>query len=131
MSKKAEGESAPSSALLDAAFRALGHPSRRQILVSLYARGGVMAAGEIADRFKHSWPTTTRHLGVLESANLISVTKKGRKRLYTLTPGPALEAAGWIREWAQEAVDPATRPEWVDLPYATMRNAPEEPEESG
>ena len=40
-------------------FGALAHPARRQIIVSLFARNGIMTAGEIADRFKHSRPTTT------------------------------------------------------------------------
>lgn len=43
-----------------------------------------MTAGEIADRFHCSWPTTTRHLKVLVDAGLVQVTKHGRERHYTL-----------------------------------------------
>lgn len=65
-------------------FEALSHESRRMILTILEARGGVMTAGEIAERFSCSWPTTTRHLSLLEGAGLISVDKKGRERIYRI-----------------------------------------------
>ncbi len=43
-----------------------------------------MTAGDIADRFACSWPTTTRHLKVLEAAGLVRVEKRGRERVYRL-----------------------------------------------
>jgi DNA-binding transcriptional ArsR family regulator len=43
-----------------------------------------MTAGELADRFSHSWSTTTRHLQRLEAAGLVHVEKAGRERRYTL-----------------------------------------------
>ncbi len=43
-----------------------------------------MTAGELADRFSHSWSTTTRHLQRLVAADLIRVEKRGRERLYAL-----------------------------------------------
>ncbi len=43
-----------------------------------------MTAGELAERFSHSWSTTTRHLQRLESAGLVHVEKAGRERRYTL-----------------------------------------------
>jgi DNA-binding transcriptional ArsR family regulator len=67
---------------LNAVLTALAHPARRQILMTIHFRGGEMTAGEIAARFRHSWPTTTRHLGVLEEAELVTATQKGRVRIY-------------------------------------------------
>lgn len=122
MSRTSSKTAVPSE-LLDRVFSALSHPARRQIAVCLVARRGVMTAGEIADRFKHSWPTTTRHLGVLESAGLIEVTKNGRQRLYALRPDVATLAARWITSWSLEGVRPGDRPSWADLPFAKMRNA--------
>jgi DNA-binding transcriptional ArsR family regulator len=52
--------------------------------VTLHARGGAMTAGELAQRFSHSWSTTTRHLQRLESAGLVVVEKAGRERRYSL-----------------------------------------------
>ena len=54
------------------------------MLVVLENRGGSMTAGEIADRFACSWPTTTRHLHKLERAGLVQVEQQGRERIYRL-----------------------------------------------
>jgi DNA-binding transcriptional ArsR family regulator len=43
-----------------------------------------MTAGELADRFSHTWSTTTRHLQRLERAGLVRVEKVGRERRYSL-----------------------------------------------
>jgi len=43
-----------------------------------------MTAGQLANRFSHSWSTTTRHLQRLVAAKLVTVEKQGRERLYTL-----------------------------------------------
>jgi ArsR family transcriptional regulator, repressor of sdpIR and other operons len=50
----------------------------------MHARGGAVTAGELAGRFSHSWPTTTRHLTVLVDAGLVSVERRGRERHYRL-----------------------------------------------
>lgn len=43
-----------------------------------------MTSGELTARFSHSWPTTTRHLRVLEQAGLVMVEQQGRERRYSL-----------------------------------------------
>jgi DNA-binding transcriptional ArsR family regulator len=68
----------------DRVFAALAHPSRRQILLTLKFRGGRMSAGDIAERFGCTWPTTSRHLGVLREAGLVTVERRGRERDYVL-----------------------------------------------
>jgi DNA-binding transcriptional ArsR family regulator len=76
-----------SKAKLDAyelVFGALAHPARRRILLTIYFNGGTMTAGEIANMFKHAWPTTTRHLKVLESAQLLRHEREGRVRHYRI-----------------------------------------------
>jgi DNA-binding transcriptional ArsR family regulator len=67
---------------IDAVFAALAHPTRRHILQVLVARGGALTAGDLSSRFAHSWPTTTRHLGVLVDAGVVSVAAVGRERHY-------------------------------------------------
>jgi DNA-binding transcriptional ArsR family regulator len=85
---------------LEAAFAALAHASRRHILLVLRFRGGSMTAGEIADRFACSWPTTTRHLRVLERAGLVRVDKQGRERVYRLESKRLLEVCGgWLEHF--------------------------------
>lgn len=102
-------------------FDALAHFARRQILLILHARGGAMTAGEVAGRFKHAWPTTTRHLRVLEDAGLIACEREGRNRLYALRRERLRGAAAWLGSWVLEPSGGA-REAWRDLPYATMRN---------
>jgi DNA-binding transcriptional ArsR family regulator len=68
----------------EAVFTALAHPVRRRMLVTLNFAGGSMTAGEIAAMFEHAWPTTTRHLQVLESAGLLHHERQGRTRVYRM-----------------------------------------------
>jgi len=82
-------------AALDAVFAALDHPARRQILLTVHFRGGALSAGEIAGRFRHAWPTTTRHLRVLADAGLLTHEKRGRAVVYRLERS----RLNLIREW--------------------------------
>ena len=58
-------------------------------------RGGAMTAGEIDERFQHTWPTTSRHLRVLEQAGLLVYEKRGRTRTYRVN----VEKLKVVREW--------------------------------
>ena len=69
---------------VESVFAALAHPARRQILLTVHFWGGAMRAGDVARRFGHSWPTTTRHLKVLVDAGLLAQERVGRARLYRL-----------------------------------------------
>jgi DNA-binding transcriptional ArsR family regulator len=85
---------------VEVVFSALAHQSRRTILMVLKARGGVMSSRDIAARFDCSWPTTTRHLGILESAKLVHVESRGRERIYRLDTDRLVKVAGgWIRRF--------------------------------
>jgi len=82
---------------IDAVFAALAHEARRQILLVLHVRGGELTSGELASRFDCSWPTTTRHLGVLADAGLVTVTADGRQRRYRLELDRLLGVTGsWL-----------------------------------
>jgi DNA-binding transcriptional ArsR family regulator len=81
-------------AALDAVVAALAHPARRQILLTIHFRGEA-TAGEIAGRFAHKWPTTTRHLRVLETAGLVRQDRRGRTRVYTVDKA----RLGLVSEW--------------------------------
>ncbi|MBM3768369.1 MAG: helix-turn-helix transcriptional regulator [Acidobacteria bacterium] len=91
-------------AAVDEVFRALAHESRRQILMVIQFRGGEMTAGQIADRFACAWPTTTRHLKVLEESRLLVVEKRGRVRVYRLAKERLLSVTqGWLAWFAPGA----------------------------
>jgi DNA-binding transcriptional ArsR family regulator len=79
----------------EAVFTALAHPVRRRILLTVYFKGGSMTAGEIASTFEHAWPTTTRHLQVLESAGLLRHERQGRTRRYRLD----CHRLNLVRDW--------------------------------
>ena len=79
---------------LDLVFGALAHRSRRTILSILHARGGEMTSGAIASRLECAWPTTTRHLRVLEDAGLVHVELQVRERVYKLDVNRLTSVAG-------------------------------------
>jgi DNA-binding transcriptional ArsR family regulator len=58
-----------------------------------------MTAGDIAARFHCSWPTTTRHLRVLEEAGLVSVEESGRQRTYVLNAARLRKVVGEWLHW--------------------------------
>jgi len=68
----------------DVVFDALAHEARRHIVQLLAHYGPELPSGYLAQRFTHSWPTTTRHLHVLEDAGIISVRRDGRHVIYRL-----------------------------------------------
>ena len=88
-------------AQLEAVFSALAHPARRQILLAVHFRGEPMTAGDIAGRFHHAWPTTTRHLRVLEAAGLLVQEQQGRNRLYRVDRARLKVVTDWVR-WFEE-----------------------------
>lgn len=91
---------------LDRVFGALAHQTRRAILSVLHANGGVMTSGAIAGRFDCSWPTTSRHLRVLEEAGLVHPQLRGRERVYELdTDRLRSLTRGWIDRFTASEPD--------------------------
>ncbi len=90
-------------AALEAVCAAIAHPARRQILLTVHFRGGAMTAGEIAGRFEHAWPTTTRHLRVLEDAGLLAHERAGRARVYRLQRDRLAVLGEWLSWFDRDA----------------------------
>lgn len=86
----------------EAVFTALAHPVRRRILLTLNFQGGSMSAGEIADMFAHAWPTTTRHLQVLEAAGLLHHVRQGRSRVYHIDRHRLELARDWLAWFSKD-----------------------------
>ena len=88
----------PSAADVEAVFLALAHEARRHVVAMLSHRGGELPSGYLASRFKHSWPTTTRHLKVLEDAGIVEVRREGRSAMYRLRRDRIDSVVGgWLR----------------------------------
>jgi DNA-binding transcriptional ArsR family regulator len=85
----------------DEVFRALADPTRRAILDALFEADG-QSAGDLWARF----PEMTRfgvskHLSVLQDANLITTVRQGRTKLHYLNPVPIAQIAHrWISKYA-------------------------------
>jgi DNA-binding transcriptional ArsR family regulator len=94
---------------LETVLAALAHASRLHILMAVLFQGGVMSAGEIAGRFSHSWPTTSRHLRVLEQAGLLQFEKQGRTRVYRVNNQRLQVVRDWLR-WFEQPPAPAKTP---------------------
>jgi DNA-binding transcriptional ArsR family regulator len=80
-------------------YKALADPTRRQILKLL--REGDLAAGEIADQFDISWPSVSRHLGVLASAGLVKATRHGQQIVYSLSTSVLADIVTELAEMAR------------------------------
>jgi DNA-binding transcriptional ArsR family regulator len=80
---------------LDRAFRALGDGTRRAILQEL-ARGEARTAGALGQHFRSAQPTISKHLKVLESAQLIDRTVAGRVHWFRLHPKGLRETTRWL-----------------------------------
>lgn len=72
---------------------ALADNSRVQI-IEMLARSD-LTAGQIADEFSISRPAISKHLKVLKSAGLVTVTVDANRRIYRLQPQPLDELAAW------------------------------------
>lgn len=70
------------TASLDKIFEALASSPRRRILA--YLTEAELSTSELAERFSMSAPAISRHLSVLESAELVTSERKGQFVLYRL-----------------------------------------------
>ncbi|RUX97227.1 ArsR family transcriptional regulator [Mesorhizobium sp. M7D.F.Ca.US.004.03.1.1] len=81
---------------MDAVFRALADPTRRQLLDSLHARNG-QTLNALCEQMDMTRQAVTKHLAILEEANLVSTVRKGREKEHYLNPVPINEIADrWI-----------------------------------
>jgi len=80
----------------DAVFRALADTSRRQLLDSLHAKNG-QTLSELCAGLDMTRQAVTKHLVILEQANLVSTQRLGREKLHFINPVPINEIAErWI-----------------------------------
>ncbi|HEY8929306.1 MAG TPA: autorepressor SdpR family transcription factor [Mucilaginibacter sp.] len=79
---------------LNALFKALNDPTRREILELLKAKD--LTAGEIADQFNISKPSISHHLDLLRQAGLVVSVKEGQFIYYSLNTTVMDEMVKWI-----------------------------------
>lgn len=86
-------------ASLDAVFKALADPTRREILRLL--RAGPRSSGDIAERFPSAWATISRHLAVLREAELVTTERNGSSILYELDSTVFQDTVEHLLNWIQ------------------------------
>src|SRR5688572_29396722 len=105
---------------IESTFRALGDPTRRQVIERLCLRPASMT--ELARPFDMALPSFAKHLGILEKSGLTRSTKVGRVRTYRLVPAKLESTEHWLTKqrslWE-------TRLNQLDAHLATMKE--EEP----
>jgi uncharacterized protein YndB with AHSA1/START domain/DNA-binding transcriptional ArsR family regulator len=89
---------------MDEVFRALADPSRRLLLDSLNERNG-QTLRELGSRLDMARQSVSKHLAVLEAANLITTVRRGREKHHYLNAAPINEIAErWITRYEQDRV---------------------------
>jgi len=84
---------------MDAVFKALATASRRKLLDELRKENG-QTLSELCEHLDMTRQAVTKHLVLLEKANLIAVMWRGRKKLHYLNPVPIHEIAErWIGKY--------------------------------
>jgi DNA-binding transcriptional ArsR family regulator len=82
--------------VLDEVFKALADASRRSLLDRLHARNG-QTLGELCAGLDMSRQAVSKHLELLQTANLVATVRRGREKLHYLNPVPIHEIAErWI-----------------------------------
>ena len=80
----------------DDVFRALADPSRRQLLDRLHLQNG-QTLNELCQGLDMTRQAVTKHLAILQAANLVSTQRQGREKLHFINPVPINEIAErWI-----------------------------------
>lgn len=88
----------------DKVFKALADPSRRQLLDRLREKAG-LTLGDLCKGHNMSRQAVTKHLVLLEAANLVVAVKRGREKLHYLNPVPINEIyMRWIGKFEQKQV---------------------------
>lgn len=89
----------------DKVFKALADASRRELLDRLRSNNG-LSLGELCVGHDMSRQAVTKHLGILEEANLVVTKKQGREKLHYLNPVPINEIyRRWIGQFEQNRLN--------------------------
>jgi DNA-binding transcriptional ArsR family regulator len=84
---------------LDGTFAALADPTRRRIVATLAA--GPRTISALADPLPMSLVAVSKHIGVLERANLVARTRAGRSQVCRLRPEALREATAWLERYRE------------------------------
>jgi len=90
---------------VDAVFKALADESRRKLLDELYKNNG-QTLTQLCGHLNMSRQAGTKHLRLLERANLVTVVWHGREKLHFLNPVPLHEIyERWISKYERSRLE--------------------------
>jgi len=90
---------------MDKVFKALADASRRELLDRLRTESG-QTLGQLCANLDMTRQAVTKHLALLEEANLVVVLRRGREKLHYLNPVPIHEIAErWIGKFERARLD--------------------------
>jgi DNA-binding transcriptional ArsR family regulator len=88
-----------SQRVMDEVFKALADESRRKLLDQLHKNNG-QTLGELCEHLDMTRQAVTKHLVILEAANLVVTVWRGREKLHYLNPVPLHEISErWIGKY--------------------------------
>lgn len=81
------------------AFSAIAEPRRREIIGALAKSNGQQDVSWLVHELGLPQPQVSKHLGVLREVGIVSVVRKGRRRMYSLN-GKELQAVyDWVKTY--------------------------------
>ena len=90
---------------MDKVFKALSEPNRRILLDNLYQKNG-QTLNELCDQMDMTRQSVTKHLLILEQADLIVVEWKGRHKFHYLNVAPIGEIYDrWVKKYEQQRIE--------------------------
>src|SRR5215204_1989949 len=95
---------APNDGSMDDVFKALADPSRRSLLDSLNGHDG-QTLRELCAGLQMARQSVSKHLAILEAANLVATVRRGREKLHYLNAVPINEIAErWIGRYDTDRI---------------------------
>jgi DNA-binding transcriptional ArsR family regulator len=90
---------------MDEVFKALADSSRRKLLDELHKNNG-QSLGQLCELLDMTRQAVTKHLVILEEANLVAIVWRGREKLHYLNPVPIHEIYGrWIGKYERHRLE--------------------------
>jgi DNA-binding transcriptional ArsR family regulator len=90
---------------VDNVFKALADSSRRMLLDRLFNANG-QTLSELCEGLEMTRQAVTKHVSILEKANLVATLWRGREKLHFLNPVPIHEISErWIRKFERQRLE--------------------------
>lgn len=87
---------------MDAVFKALADPTRRELLDQLFTNNG-QTLSELCEHLDMTRQAVSKHLDLLEAANLVVTVRRGREKLHYLNPTPIQDIYElWISKYERD-----------------------------